>query len=79
MKISDNKQKHALLLYQAGEAMQVIFDTLQNTGDDYTTAKQRLEESFTPTKNVKFQILSLVKQLNCQMTQSINLLQDCSN
>ena len=56
MKITDNKQKRALLLYQAGEATQDIFETLQNTGDDYQTAKQRLEEYFAPRKNVDFQV-----------------------
>ena len=56
MKITDNKQKWDLLLYPAGEATQEIFDTLQNTGDDYQMAKQRLEEYFAPRKNVDFQI-----------------------
>jgi len=56
MKITDNKQMRALLLYQAGEAAQEIFDTLQNTGDDYKTAKQRLEDYFAPRKNVDFQV-----------------------
>ena len=56
MEITDNKQKRALLLYQAGEATQEIFDTLQNTGDDYQTAKQRLEDYFAPRKNVDFQV-----------------------
>jgi len=39
-----------------GEATLEIFDTLQNTGNDYQTAKQQLEECFTPRKNVNFQI-----------------------
>ena len=56
MKITDNKQKCALLLYQAGKATQEIFDTLQNTGDDYQTAKQRLKEYFAPRKNIDCQI-----------------------
>ena len=38
--VKDNAQKRALLLYQAGEATQEIFDTLPETGedDDYKTA-----------------------------------------
>ena len=39
MKIEDDKQKRALLLYQAGQEMQEIFETLSDTGTDYTTAK----------------------------------------
>jgi len=52
---TENKQKRALLLYQAGKATQEIFDILQNTGDNYQTAKQRLEEYFAPRKNIDFQ------------------------
>ena len=38
--VKDNTQKRALLLYQAGEATQEIFETLPDTGDDddYKTA-----------------------------------------
>jgi len=66
MKITDNKKKHALLLYQAGEATQEIFNTLQNTGDDYQMAQQ---DYFTPRKNMSiFKFSSFVKQLNLDET-----------
>ena len=56
MNIKDDKQKRALLLYQAGEATQEIFDTLPNTGEDYATAQEKLDEYFSPKKNVDYQI-----------------------
>jgi hypothetical protein len=33
LNITEDKQKRALLLYQAGQATQEIFETLQDTGD----------------------------------------------
>ena len=42
--IKEDKQKRALLLYQAGQETQEIFDTLTATGDDYTTAITKLDE-----------------------------------
>ena len=37
MNIMNDKQKRALLLYQAGEATQEIFETFPETGKDYAT------------------------------------------
>ncbi len=56
--VKDNAQKRALLLYQAGEATQEIFDTLPETGedDDYKTAIEKLDEYFSPKKNVDYEI-----------------------
>jgi len=65
MKIANNKQKHALFLNQAGEATQEIFNTLQNTGNDYQKAKQQqLEDYLAPRKNVDFQVFQF-----CQTAQ----------
>ena len=36
--VKEDKQKPALLLYQAGEATQEIFETIPDTGDDFNTA-----------------------------------------
>lgn len=44
MKIDDDKQKRALLLYQVGQETQEIFETLTETGDDYATAKKKLSQ-----------------------------------
>ncbi|CAB4018501.1 Hypothetical predicted protein, partial [Paramuricea clavata] len=51
-------KKRALLLYQAGEATQEIFDTLSETGEDndYKTAIEKLDEYFSPKKNVDYKI-----------------------
>ena len=50
--VKDNTQKRALLLYQAGEATQEIFETFPDTGDhdDYNTALDKLDEYFAPKK-----------------------------
>ena len=56
MNITNDKQKKALLLYQAGEATQEIFDTLPETGEDYATAQEKLDAYFSPKKNIDYQI-----------------------
>ena len=52
--VKDNTQKRALLLYQAGEATQEIFETLPDTGDDddCKTALDKLDEYFAPKKKM---------------------------
>ena len=64
MNITNDKQKRALLLYQAGEATQEIFETLPETGDDYATAQAKLDEYFSPKKNVDYQVFQF-----CQAVQ----------
>jgi len=54
--ISDKKRQRALLLYYAGEEVSKIFDTLPDTGDDFETAKTKLNAYFDPKKNVEFEI-----------------------
>ena len=56
MNITNDKQKRALLLYQAGEATQEIFETLPETGEDYATAQTKLDEYFSPKKNVDYEV-----------------------
>ena len=46
LNITEDMQKRALLLYQAGQAMQDIFNTLPDTGEDYATAMTKLDEYF---------------------------------
>ena len=56
--ITNNTQKRAPLLYQAGEATKEIFETLSDTGnaDGYSTAMTKLDQHFRPRKNVDFEI-----------------------
>ena len=54
--ITNDKQKRAMLLYQAGSATQEIFDTLTNTGEDYKTAQEKLDTYFSPKKNVDYEV-----------------------
>ena len=50
--MTDNKQKRALLLYQAGQATQDIFYTLAETDDDddHDSAVSSLDTYFSPKK-----------------------------
>ena len=52
--INNTRRKRAMLPYQAGPAVDKIFQTLENTGpeDDYDTAVTRLTDYFEPQKNV---------------------------
>ena len=54
--VTDAKKKRALLLYQAGEETQEIFDTLIDTGEDYDTAIEKLDEYFSQKKNLEYEI-----------------------
>jgi hypothetical protein len=44
--VKDKKRQRALLLHYAGEDVSEIFDTLEGTGKDFATAKQRLPSNF---------------------------------
>ena len=52
--VTDQKQKRAVLLHLAGPDVQEIFETLPNTGDDYKTALEKLNEYFQPKRNIPF-------------------------
>ena len=54
--VTDDKQKRALLLYQAGQETQELFDTFTDTGTDYATAMTKLDTYFNPKKNVDLSI-----------------------
>ena len=54
--VKDDKRKRALLLYQAGQETQEIFETLTGTGEDYATAIEKLDQYFLPKKNVDYEI-----------------------
>ena len=54
--IGDKKRQRALLLYYAGEEVSEIFDTLPDMGEDFETAKTKLNEYFDPKKNVEFEL-----------------------
>ena len=59
--ISDKKRQRALLLYYAGEEVSEIFDTLPDTGEDFETAKAKLNTYFDQKKNVEFEIFTFRK------------------
>ena len=44
--ITNDRQKRAMLLYQAGAETQEIFETLADTGVDYATAKNQARRIF---------------------------------
>ena len=62
--ITNEGQKQAMLLYQAGLDTQDIFDTLTETGTNYVTTKAKLNEYYSPKKNVNYKVFHY-----CQATQ----------
>ena len=59
--ISDKKRQRALLLYYIGEEVSEIFATLSNTGEDFGTAKTKLNAYFDPKKNLEFEMITFRK------------------
>ena len=57
--VKDKKRQRALLLHYAGEDVSEIFDTLEGTGEDFATAKQRLKDYFAPKKNTENELYKL--------------------
>ena len=57
-RITDQKRKGALLLYQPGPRIREIFKQLSVTGndDDYDLAKEKLREHFEPQKNRRYEV-----------------------
>ena len=53
--VTDDKQKHALLLYQAGQETQELFEMFTDTGESYAAAIDKLDNYFAPKKNVDFE------------------------
>ena len=53
--VNDEKRNRALLLHLIGAETQEVFETFSNTGDDYKTAKKKLDEYFDHKKNVPFE------------------------
>ena len=77
--ITNDKQKRALLLYQAGEATQEIFETLHETGQDYATAQVKLDEYFSPNVDYQvFQFCQAVQQSGKTVDQFVTRLQKLS-
>lgn len=53
--IEEDKQKRALLLHHVGPDVFDIFDTLPETGEDYTTAVRKLDAYFCPKANPEYE------------------------
>ena len=56
MNIKDKARKRALFLHCAGPKVQDIFDTLEDTGEDFETAGEKLLEYFEPKRHRLFSI-----------------------
>ncbi|XP_070579289.1 uncharacterized protein [Ptychodera flava] len=54
-KVTDDKQKRALLLHYAGDEVSDISDTLSDTGVDYKTARDKLQSYFLPKRNIEYE------------------------
>ena len=59
LEIKDKKRQRALLPHYAGEDVNDIFDTLEGTGEDFATAKQKLKDYFAPKKNTEYEVYKL--------------------
>ena len=53
--VTKDEQKRALLLHVAGEEVQDLFETLQDTGTTYAEALGALTTYFEPKKNIAFE------------------------
>ena len=69
--VTDDKQKRALLLYQAGQETQELFDTFTDTGTDYATALTKLDTYFNPKKNIDFETFKF-RQATQQESETVN-------
>ena len=54
--VTDDQQKRALLLYQAGAETQKIFKVIPEAGNNYASAMKKLDDYFTPNKNIEFEV-----------------------
>ena len=61
MKITDEKQKRALLLHYSGPEVDDIFDTFEETGEDYKTAVEKLTAHFNPQVNTTYEVYNFRK------------------
>ena len=59
-----------MLLYQVGTETKGIFEMLANTGEDYDTAKTKLDKYFSPKKNVTYEIFQF-RQATQQAGESV--------
>ena len=53
--VKNNAQKRALLLYQERQETQEIFETLPDTGDNFKTAIDKLDEYLSLKKNMDYE------------------------
>ena len=51
MNVKDKARKQALFLHCAGPKVQDIFDTLEDTGEDFETSGEKLLEYFEPKRH----------------------------
>ena len=54
--VTDDQQKRALLLYQAGAETQEIFEAIPEAGNDYASAMKKQDDYFTPKKNIDYEV-----------------------
>jgi hypothetical protein len=69
--ITEKSQKRAVLLHLAGEEVQAIFATLENTGDDYATALDKLNTYFEPKHNLSYD-RHVFRQLGQEQGETVN-------
>lgn len=77
LNIKDETRKRAMLLHYAGERVQDIFDTLEDTGEakDYEKATKALSEYFSPQTNTEYETYKFrqAKQLTGETLDSYHV------
>ena len=61
LKVQDEPQKKALLLYYAGDRVGDIYETLNDTSETFVAAKEILNTYFEPKKNLTYEVYSFRK------------------
>ena len=69
--LTDDKQKRGLLLHLGGEEVQDVWDSLEETGEDYESAIKALDTYFSPQKNVIYE-RHIFRQLAQQSDETID-------
>ena len=76
MKITEDKQKRALLLHYGGSEVDEIFDTLQDVGEDkdYKKVVEKLTAHFSPQVDATYEVYNFrqVKQKDGETLDSFH-------
>ncbi|CAC5368523.1 unnamed protein product [Mytilus coruscus] len=70
LNIKDSKRQRALLLHYAGEDLNEVFDTLDNTGEDFAAAKHKQAKQTSDETIDSFHTRLRQLAANCEFTET---------